>query len=125
MSRLSSLTIAFLFFAGIGTQACRAKPSEEDCRAAANNVRQVSGQGSNDVGADIAAAIRSCQATSSKEAVQCMIAAKTPSDLEKCEGEVAKTNFEQAEKASEDQMKKSEDEKPEEAAPQKETPTAP
>jgi len=60
------------------------KPSEENCKKAVENMREL--LGTNDgVTADTTSAIRSCKGGSSKAAVECAIAAKTVEDLEKCE----------------------------------------
>lgn len=69
---------------------CEAKPSEEDCEKAIENVRRISGLSRADVGADPKAAIRSCQANSSRATVQCMIEAKTMEDIVACEGKEGK-----------------------------------
>ncbi len=114
----------------VGTQACRPKPSEKDCRAAINNVQHIYNQGSSDIGADPAAVIRSCRGNSSQKSVDCMIAAKTEEDLTACEGDVGTKYFDKEVKANEDRMKKSQDPdeatpdeaKPDEATPDEATP---
>jgi len=89
MSARISRVLPFVMALGLGTSAagfgCKAKPSEKACREAIENIRRISGQDANDVGADPVAAVRSCRGNSSKEAVECMRVAKTITDLEKCE----------------------------------------
>ncbi|MCP4443765.1 MAG: hypothetical protein GY811_00270 [Myxococcales bacterium] len=87
ISRALPLVLALgLGTAGMGL-GCKAKPSEKACGEAIENIRDITKQGANDVGADPVAAIRSCRGNSSKEAVECMRVAKTLADLEKCEGQ--------------------------------------
>ncbi len=91
MSARITRVLPFVLALGLGTTAagfgCKAKPSEKACREAIENIRRISGQDANDVGADPIAAVRSCRGNSSKAAVECMRTAKTIADLEKCEAE--------------------------------------
>ena len=95
MSVRISRVLPFALALGLSTSAagfgCKAKPSEKACREAIENIRRISGQDANDVGADPVAAVRSCRGNSSKEAVECMRTAKTITDLEACEGAMAAT----------------------------------
>lgn len=87
ISRMLPIVLALgLGATGLGL-GCKAKPSEKACREAIENIRRISGQDANTVGADPIAAIRSCRGNSSKEAVECMRVAKTLQDLEKCEAQ--------------------------------------
>lgn len=78
--------ITFAFLAALVAAGCEAKPSEDACKRAIDNLREISGLSRADVGADPKAAIRSCQANSSRATVNCMIEAKTMEDIVKCEG---------------------------------------
>lgn len=78
--------ITFAFLAALVAAGCEAKPTEEACERAIENLREISGLARADVGADPKAAIRSCQANSSRATVDCMIAAKTMEDIVECEG---------------------------------------
>jgi hypothetical protein len=60
------------------------KPSEENCKKAVENMRELLGT-DNGVSSDTTAAVRSCKGGSTKASVDCAIAAKTVEDLEKCE----------------------------------------
>jgi hypothetical protein len=90
MSARISRVLPFVLALGLGTTAagfgCKAKPSEKACREAIENIRKISGQSANEVGADPVASIRSCRGNSSKAAVECWRLAKSEEDLKKCEG---------------------------------------
>jgi hypothetical protein len=74
-------TAVLVAFAG----ACKStKPSEEECERVVTHIRQLHGNQFADVGADKNAMVRSCRANSSKEMVNCMLAATNQPDLEKC-----------------------------------------
>jgi hypothetical protein len=81
-----------------------AKPTEEQCRLVVENIRKINRTNESDVGARPEAMVRSCRARSSREAVECMIAAKTVQELEKCEGYVGAEHYE-AERALEEKEK--------------------
>lgn len=111
-NRLFGLAMAAAL--SLGVQACKAKPSEEACKDAIENMRSIYGQDSNEMGADPIAAIRSCRAQSSKETVECMRTARTPADLAKCEGsELIKKGDEAAKPAEEVPAAPVEETKPE------------
>jgi hypothetical protein len=77
---------AVLALAGLG---CGAKPSEELCERAVENIRKLTGQARNEVGADPKAAVRSCRAQSDGETVECMAEARTSEELYRCGGAMA------------------------------------
>ncbi len=84
MTRLVLIGVLLVAAAG-----CSAKPSEEACEKAVNNIRKLTGQSNTDVGADKRAAVRSCRAQSSKDKVECMVEARTVDELDKCGGKFA------------------------------------
>jgi hypothetical protein len=111
----------------VSLPACKAKPSEQACKEAIDNVRRITEQSTSDMGADPIAMIRSCRGSSSKASVECMRVAKTLEDLNKCEGEIGEKYYKDEVKAAEDKMKKSDDtETPpaEDAAPEPAVPAA-
>lgn len=75
-----ALPLAFLLLAAV--PACN-RPTEENCRKAIQNIDKVTGRTPEPV--DVAAAVRTCRAEASEEAVACWIAAKSPADVEACE----------------------------------------
>jgi hypothetical protein len=77
------------------------KPDEERCRLAVDNIRAINRLDDADVGARPEAMVRSCRAQSSRDAVECMIAAKTVEDLQKCEGDVGADYYEREREAEE------------------------
>jgi len=65
-----------------------ARPSAEQCKAAVDNIRSLTGMTADDIGSDPRTMVRSCRARSSVRAVQCLIAAKSRAALAQCEGKV-------------------------------------
>lgn len=100
---LSYSSLALLL---VGSVACKAKPSEKACEEAINNVNKILGQGSNDMGADPIAVIRSCRGNSSIESVECMRVAKTTEDIKLCEGDIGDKYFQEEVKANQDLLDK-------------------
>lgn len=90
MSRLLSkvLIATVVLVAG----ACN-RPSEESCREAVANIQRIAGTAQSEFGAEVEAAVRSCQGRGTKESVECMVEAQTLADLKACEGGVAKAMF--------------------------------
>jgi hypothetical protein len=70
---------------GLGTAGC-AKPKEEDCKNAIANIRNLYGTAGFSQGTPPQAAVRSCRGSASREAVQCIIAAKSIQELQSCTG---------------------------------------
>jgi hypothetical protein len=95
---MTNTAIATILLAGsLLTAACGSpKPSEERCRLAVDNIRAVNRLEKADVGAKPDTMVRSCRANSTREAVECMISAKTVEDLQKCEGEVGAKFYDRA-----------------------------
>ena len=69
----------------LGSPAACNRPSEGDCKKAIANIRLLAGTENDDFG-DPEAAIRSCRGNASKDSVNCVVNARAPADLEKCEG---------------------------------------
>lgn len=69
--------------------ACTAKPTEEQCEKAVANIHKVTGHSQPESGSARGAAVRSCRAQSSRDTVECYIAAQTVDDLFGCGGELA------------------------------------
>ena len=63
---------------------CSRQPTEADCRKAIENIDRVTAREAD--AAEQAAAVRKCQSSASRSAVSCWQNAKTPDDLERCEG---------------------------------------
>jgi outer membrane biosynthesis protein TonB len=80
-----SIYSVLLICAAMFSAAC-AKPKEEDCRRAIANIRNVYGTANFAQGVPPNAAVRSCRGSASKEAVRCVIAAKSIQELESCAG---------------------------------------
>jgi hypothetical protein len=78
------LTIAVL---AVGLSAGCGDSSEDRCRDAIRNIFKITGLDKTSSGPDEHAAIRSCRANASRDAIKCMIEAKTMDDLSKCEGD--------------------------------------
>jgi|GEM_PF-4201492 len=67
------------------------RATEEKCREAVRNVFRITqADDTQNAGPDESAAIRSCRANSSRETVECVIAAKSLEDLAACEGGLGK-----------------------------------
>jgi len=66
------------------------KGNEERCQAAIENIFSLTGIDKTSSGPDMHAAVRNCRSKASGAAIDCMIAAKTLEELEKCEGGLAK-----------------------------------
>lgn len=105
VTRLFGLALSAALF--LSLPACKAKPSEEACKEAIDNVRRITEQSTSDMGADPIAMIRSCRGSSSKESVECMRVAKTLDDLNKCEGDIGDKYYKDEVKAAQDKMDKS------------------
>jgi hypothetical protein len=78
MRTMMALVLGVCFLAGCD------KPTEADCKKAVDNLNQI--YGAHDDDDALADGVRHCQAMSTKATVQCMIAAKTIEDADKCEG---------------------------------------
>jgi hypothetical protein len=76
----SALACAALSLAGC------AKPKDEDCKNAIANIRHLYGTAGYGQGTPPQAAVRSCRGSASREAVDCIIKAKTIQELESCAG---------------------------------------
>lgn len=61
------------------------KPSEDACRAAVENTRKV--RGNDHAQVDVEAQVRRCRSGSTKKMVDCVTAAKTVEELDKCSAE--------------------------------------
>jgi Flp pilus assembly protein TadD len=68
---------------------CTSKPSQGACEKAVQNIRRLTGDTHTEAGPEQRAAIRSCQAQSSKEPAECYMSAQTREELYKCGGELA------------------------------------
>lgn len=87
MKAIHILSIALAL--GATSTGCE-RANEEKCREAVRNVFRITqADDTQNAGPDESAAIRSCRANSSRETVECVIAAKTLQDLEGCEGTLA------------------------------------
>lgn len=81
-------TLILTLLCCLGLMACKSgKPSEKQCKKAVDNIRKVTGLDKADLGARPETMVRSCRANATKADADCMIAAKSVEDLEKCEGE--------------------------------------
>ena len=99
-----SYTAILLIFLASSAPGC-SRPSEGDCKKAISNIRLLAGTESDDFG-DPETAIRSCRGNASKESVKCVIGARTPADLEKCEGGLFDEMFkEEIENSKKDEAK--------------------
>ncbi len=61
------------------------KPSVEDCRKAIVNMQRIRGLEDSAHAPDPESHVRRCRSTGNPDAVKCIIAAKTPEELERCE----------------------------------------
>jgi len=87
---MKRLTIAVLAVClGIGAATGCSSGNEAGCRKAIKNIFKITGMDKGSSGPNVDAAVRSCRANASGDAIDCMIAAKTLDDLSKCEGGVA------------------------------------
>jgi hypothetical protein len=88
------LALAALFILGgvTATTGCN-KPSEDECRAAIENVRRLTGMAAADYGPDPEAAVRSCRGNADRASVRCVGAATSLDDLAQCEGDMADQLF--------------------------------
>lgn len=68
---------------------CTAKPSQDACDKAVQNIRRLTGDTHTEAGSEQRAAIRSCQAQSSRETAECYMRAQTKEELYTCGGELA------------------------------------
>lgn len=68
---------------------CTSKPSQGACEKAVQNIRRLTGDTHTEAGPEQRAAIRSCQAQSSKETADCYMGAQTREELYKCGGDLA------------------------------------
>jgi hypothetical protein len=112
MKTLSCLVLAF------GLVACTGKPSEEKCRQAVDNIRLLTGQDRAEGGVDPKGAIRSCRARSSRQTVECQIAARSLADLAACEGEEGKKYLEELDRQDAERTRTEGAEGPAPATPQ-------
>jgi hypothetical protein len=100
------------------TAGCQSgKPGEDECRKAVENIERLTRKDGLSRKAN-AAAIRSCQARSSKEFVKCATDARTLAELERCEGEVGQEYYERAHESAKETLNQGE-----EPAPKPETET--
>ncbi len=110
-------TLALVGTCALG--ACEStKPSKERCTLAVENIRKIYDSENSDVGAKPETMIRSCRNQSSKEAVECMIAAKSVDDLVACEGKTGADYYEK-QKAHEAEAQKKEADKAKDSADSK------
>lgn len=110
---MAALALALAF--ALPSAACDSrKPSEPACEQAVENIRRLTGLEKTDIGADPKAMVRSCRARSTRESVQCAIAAQTLEDLRACEGAVGEDYFEQEKEAERKRQEKLEKERAEE-----------
>lgn len=86
MKSTGGLLGAALFAALVG---CTAKPSQEACEKAVQNIRRLTGDTHTEAGPEQRAAIRSCQAQSSRDTAECYMRAQTKEELFTCGGELA------------------------------------
>jgi hypothetical protein len=106
---MKRLTIAALALGlGLATATGCSGGNEARCQKAIENIFELTGLNKTGSGPDIHAAVRSCRANASSEAIDCMIKAKSVADLEECEGGVADDLLKN------DGDKQPEDDKPEE-----------
>jgi hypothetical protein len=66
------------------------KPSEESCKKAILNIQHIEGTDTINKAGDLEGEVRRCRGGSSKEAVECAIAAQNKDDLKQCEYNKAK-----------------------------------
>ncbi len=87
---MKRLTIAaFALCLGFTTAAGCSSGNEEGCRKAIENIFRLTGLDKTSSGPSVRKAVRSCRANASKDAIECMVNAKTNADLQTCEGGVA------------------------------------
>lgn len=100
MKAIQTVLVALAQVAMLATFATSAgceRATEEKCREAVRNVFRITKvDDTQNAGPDESAAIRSCRANSSRQTVDCVIAAKTLDDLAACEGDIATKNQDQA-----------------------------
>jgi hypothetical protein len=82
MTRFTLFAFALGFAAA--TAACN-KPSEEDCRKALTNMRELIGSEGAIANADVEGDVRRCKGGSTRKAVKCAMEAKTLADLRACD----------------------------------------
>lgn len=114
---LAPIAICLALVFGASCDSCSQKPTEAECRAAIENVREILGLDKQTAGVDINKAIRSCRGSSTKKTAKCLADAKTEKDLAACEGEVGEKYLEQereAERKRREKVEKSEKKKDEE-----------
>ena len=109
--------LALVFAASCNS--CSKKPSEAECRAAIENVRDILGLQSSTAEVDIDKAIRSCRGSSTKETARCLTEAKSEEELAACEGDVGKRYLEQEREAEKARREKAAETKKEEAGEKK------
>jgi hypothetical protein len=80
---MKALAIASVVALGALLAAACNKPSEDSCKKAIENMRELLGNDTG-VGTDTTSAVRACRAGSTRESVECAVSAKTVEDLEKC-----------------------------------------
>lgn len=90
---LGATLLALLAATGCGSP----KPDEERCTLAVENIRRINDL-KEEIGVKPETMIRSCVQHSTKDSVECMIAATTPEDLVKCEGDTGAEFYDKAEK---------------------------
>ena len=76
---------ALLFGLGLGLATGCNKPSEENCKKAIANMQFLLGTDHITEGQDMTGEVRRCKGGSSREAVDCAIAAKTLDQLRACD----------------------------------------
>lgn len=85
------LTIAVLALGlGLASATGCGDTNEQKCKKAVENIFTLTGLNKSGSGPDVHAAVRSCRANASSDAIDCMIDAKSLDDLAKCEGDFAK-----------------------------------
>jgi hypothetical protein len=77
--------LLLLLLLALAAAAC-GKASEEDCRKAVINMQKIRGLENDENAPNVEAQVRQCQTSASQKTVDCIIAAKTPDDLDACEG---------------------------------------
>jgi len=82
---MKHLTAAAALILGLGFATGCDKPSEDSCKKAIANMQFLLGTEHLTEGQDMQGEVRRCKGGSSKEAVECAIAAKTLDQLKACE----------------------------------------
>lgn len=103
------IAIALALVFGASCDSCSKKPSEAECRAAIENVRNILGLQESTAAVEIDKAIRSCRGSSSKETARCLTRAKTEADLAACEGEAGEEYLQQEREAERKRREKVEE----------------